>query len=276
MSIERAVSTRAAATIDRTRASIARVYDCALGGKDNFEVDREVIEKLTRVAPEIRQTAVDHRQFLIRVTRFIAQQTGIRQFLDLGSGLPTAENTHQAAQRIAPDTRVVYVDNDPSVVAHGRALLEENELTRFAEADLTRPEDVLADPVVRELIDFSQPLALLQMGTLHHYVGERPCADIMRTYIDALPSGSYVALSHFYDPQDENSALARRMEQVYLNSPMGSGVFRTEEQILAMLPGLELIDPGFSVVSDWWPDGPRLQPLSPAQKCLAGAVGRKP
>lgn len=276
MSIERAVSPRAAATIDRTRASIARVYDCALGGKDNFEVDREVIEKLTRVAPEIRQTAVDHRQFLIRVTRFIAQQTGIRQFLDLGSGLPTAENTHQAAQRIAPDTRVVYVDNDPTVVAHGRALLEENELTRFAEADLTRPEDVLADPVVRELIDFSQPLALLQMGTLHHYVGERPCADIMQTYIDALPSGSYVALSHFYDPQDENSALARRMEQVYLNSPMGSGVFRTEEQILAMLPGLELIDPGFSVVSDWWPDGPRLQPLSPAQKCLAGAVGRKP
>ncbi|WP_433800609.1 SAM-dependent methyltransferase [Actinomycetospora sp. CA-084318] len=276
MSIERPASPRAAATIDRTRASIARVYDCALGGKDNFEVDREVVEKLKTVAPEIEQFTVDHRQFLIRVTRFIAGQTGIRQFLDLGSGLPTAENTHQAAQRIAPDARVVYVDNDPSVVAHGRALLEENELTRFSPADLTQPEEVLADPIVRELIDFSQPLALLQLGTLHHYVGARPPADIMQTYVDALPSGSYVALSHFYDPQDENSELARRMEEVFVHSPLGSGVFRTRDEILGMLPGLELVEPGFSLLVDWWPDGPRMQDLLPAQKCLAGAVGRKP
>ncbi|WP_018330626.1 SAM-dependent methyltransferase [Actinomycetospora chiangmaiensis] len=276
MSIERTASPRAAATIDRTRASIARVYDCALGGKDNFEVDREVVEKLKTVAPEIEQFTVDHRQFLIRVTRFIAQQTGIRQFLDLGSGLPTAENTHQAAQRIAPETRVVYVDNDPSVVAHGRALLEENELTRFSPADLTKPEEVLADPIVRELIDFDEPLALLQLGTLHHYVGERPPADIMATYVDALPSGSYVALSHFYDPQDENSELARRMENIFVHSPLGSGVFRTKDEILGMLPGLELVDPGFSLLVDWWPDGPRLRDLLPAQKCLAGAVGRKP
>ncbi|MEJ2869828.1 SAM-dependent methyltransferase [Actinomycetospora sp. OC33-EN08] len=276
MSIERPASPKAPATIDRTRASIARVYDCALGGKDNFEADREVVEKLKLVAPEVEQFTVDHRQFLIRVTRFIAGQTGIRQFLDLGSGLPTAENTHQAAQRIAPESRVVYVDNDPSVVAHGRALLEENELTRFSPADLTKPEEVLADPIVRDLLDFGQPLALLQLGTLHHYVGERPPADIMKTYIDALPSGSYVALSHFYDPQDENSALARRMEDVFVHSPLGSGVFRTQDEILEMMAGLELVPPGFSLVSEWWPDGPRLNPLSPAQKCLAGVVGRKP
>src|SRR4051812_48721261 len=148
------------------------------------------------------------RRWLVRVTRFLAREAGIDQFLDLGSGLPTAENTHQAAQRINPDVRVVYVDNDPSVVAHGRALLEENELTRFSPADLTDPDEVLSDPAVREHLDWDRPIALLQLGTLHHYVGDVPPAAIMQRYIDALPMGSYVALSHFLDPQDEDSALA--------------------------------------------------------------------
>ena len=114
------VSSHSPAYIDPTKASIARVYDCALGGKDNYEADREVVERLRQVAPEIEQFTVDHRQFLVRVTRFITAQTGVTQFLDLGSGLPTAENTHQAAQRINPEARVVYVDNDPTVVAHGQ------------------------------------------------------------------------------------------------------------------------------------------------------------
>ena len=275
MSIERPTSPKPPATIDRTRASIARVYDCALGGKDNFEADREVIDKLRAVAPEVGQMATDHRQFLIRVVRFITSQTGIDQFLDLGSGLPTAENTHQAAQRINPDVRVVYVDNDPSVVAHGRALLEENELTRFSPADLTDPDEVLSDPAVREHLDWTRPIALLQLGTLQHYVGDIAPGAIMQRYVDALPSGSYVALSHFLDPQDEDSELARRMEQTFVSSPLGSGVFRTRPEILEMLPGLELVPPGLSLVSEWWPDGPRLTPLVPAQRCLAGAVGRK-
>ncbi len=263
-------------SVDRTKASIARVYDCALGGKDNYEVDREVVEKLRQVAPEITQFTIDHRQFLIRVARFLTGEAELDQFLDLGSGLPTAENTHQVAQRINPKTRVVYVDNDPSVVAHGRALLEENELSRFSAADLTNPDAVLSDPVVSGHLDFTRPIGLLQLGTLHHHVGEPAPAEIMQRYIDALPSGSYVALSHFYDPQDENSELARRMEAVFVHSPLGSGVFRTKSEILAMLPGLELIDPGFSLLVDWWPDGPRLKPYLPSQRCLAGAVGRKP
>lgn len=275
MSIERPASPKAPATIDRSRASIARVYDCALGGKDNFEADREVIDKLRAVAPEVGQMATDHRQFLIRVVRFITSQTGIDQFLDLGSGLPTAENTHQAAQRINPDVRVVYVDNDPSVVAHGRALLEENELTRFSPADLTNPDEVLSDPAVREHLDWNRPIALLQLGTLQHYVGDVPPSTIMKRYVDALPEGSYVALSHFLDPEDEDSELARRMEATFVHSPLGSGVFRTRDEILAMLPGLDLVAPGLSLVSEWWPDGPRLTPLSPAQRCLVGAVGRK-
>lgn len=262
--------------IDRTQASIARVYDCALGGKDNFEIDREVVEKLRQVAPEISEFTVDHRQFLIRVTRFLADEADISQFLDLGSGLPTSENTHQVAQRVNPDTRVVYVDNDPSVVAHGRALLEENELTRFSAADLTDPDSVLSDPVISQHLDFTEPIGLLQLGTLHHHVGEPTPVEIMQRYIDVLPSGSYVALSHFYDPEDDDSELARRMEDVFVHSPLGSGVFRTKSEILAMLPGLELIEPGFSRLVDWWPDGPRLKPYLPSQRCLAGAVARKP
>ncbi|MCD2191844.1 SAM-dependent methyltransferase [Actinomycetospora endophytica] len=264
------------ASVDRNRASIARVYDTALGGKDNFEVDREVVEKLRQVAPEISQFTVDHRQFLIRVTRFLTGQAGISQFLDLGSGLPTAENTHQAAHQINPKANVVYVDNDPSVVAHGRALLEDNDRTWFSAVDLTDADAVLTDPVITEHIDFTQPIGLLQLGTLHHHVGEPTPVEIMQSYIDALPSGSYVALSHFYDPEDENSELARRMENVFVHSPLGSGVFRTKSEILAMMPGLELVEPGFSQLVDWWPSGPRLQPYLPSQRCLAGAVGRKP
>ena len=253
--------------IDTSKASIARVYDYALGGKDNYPVDRDVIERVRVVAPEVEQFGRDNRDFLIRVTRFLAGQAGIDQFLDCGSGLPTAENTHQAAQRVRPEAKVVYVDNDPEVVAHGRALLEENEHTFFCSADIFDPGSVLTDPVVTRNLDFDRPMALFQLGTLHHYdeTGRRSCVEIMKEYIDALAPGSYVALGHFFDPEDENTALARRMEDVFVHSPMGSGLFRTRAQLLAMLPGLELIEPGLSVAAEWWPDGPLLQELDPAR-----------
>ncbi|MEV0053732.1 SAM-dependent methyltransferase [Saccharopolyspora shandongensis] len=263
--------------IDTSKASIARVYDAFLGGKDNYEVDREVFRRVREVTPEAAQLAWDNRQFLIRVSRFLAAETGITQYLDCGSGLPTAENTHQVVQRIKPESRVVYVDNDPVVLAHGRALLEENSQTHFSPADIFEPARILQDEVVKRHLDFSEPVALFQLGTLHHYDGERPPADIMREYIDALPSGSYVAISHFLDPEtDEYSELARRMEQAFLHSPMGTGVFRTRTEIEAMFPGLELIDPGLVKCADWWPTGPRLDTLYPVQHCIAGAVARKP
>lgn len=265
------------AYIDTSKASIARVYDAFLNGKDNYDIDREVVRRVRAVAPEAGQMARDNREFLIRVTRFIASQTGITQFLDCGSGLPTAENTHQVAQRIQPEARVVYVDNDPVVLAHGRALLEENDQTHFVAADIFVPGDVLNNEVVREHLDFSQPIALFQLGTIHHYAGERSPADIMREYIDALPSGSYVAISHFLDPRTEElSPLARRLEQVFLHSPMGTGLFRTRAEIEAMFPGLELVPPGLTLCVDWWPDGPRIKPLDPVQNCIVGGVGRKP
>src|SRR6266540_6243231 len=132
--------------IDTSKASIARVYDAFLNGKDNYEIDRLVLRQVQAVAPEAAQLAWDNREFLIRVTRLIASQTGVTQYLDCGSGLPTAENTHQVAQRIAPDSRVVYIDNDPVVLAHGRALLEENDQTHFVSADIFKPVQVLHHP----------------------------------------------------------------------------------------------------------------------------------
>lgn len=264
--------------IDTTKASIARVYDAFLNGKDNYEIDREVLRRVQQVAPEAVRLGLDNRDFLIRVTRFIASQTGITQFLDCGSGLPTAENTHQVAQRIQPEARVVYIDNDPVVLAHGRALLEENDQTHFSAADIFEPHQILDDQIVRRYLDFSEPIALFQLGTLHHYDGERSPQDIMAEYIDALPSGSYVAISHFFDPQTtpELSELARKLEQVFLHSPMGSGWFRTRPEIEGMFPGLELVDPGLVACVDWWPDGPQIKPVEPIQRCIVGAVGRKP
>ncbi|MGH3788470.1 MAG: SAM-dependent methyltransferase [Pseudonocardiaceae bacterium] len=266
------------AYIDTTKASIARVYDAFLNGKDNYEIDREVLRRIQQVAPEACRLGVDNRNFLIRMTRFIASQTGIAQFLDCGSGLPTAENTHQVAQRIKPDARVVYIDNDPVVLAHGRALLEENDQTFFSAADIFEPGQVIHDKVVRKHLDFSEPIALFQLGTLHHYDGARSPQSIMAEYIDALPSGSYVAISHFFDPEtsSELTELARKMEQIFLHSPMGSGIFRTRAEIEGMFGDLELVDPGLVRCADWWPDGPRLKPLDPVQHCIVGAVGRKP
>ncbi|GAA1295386.1 SAM-dependent methyltransferase [Pseudonocardia aurantiaca] len=262
--------------IDVSKASVARVYNAFLNGKDNYEIDREVLRRIQQVAPEATQLGWDNREFLIRATRFIASQTGITQYLDCGAGLPTAENTHEVVQRIEPDARVIYVDNDPVVLAHGRALLEENDRTHLVDADIFRPRQVLENEVVRKYLDFTEPMALYQCGTMHHYTGDR-YAEIMQEYIDALPSGSYVALSHFYDPEsDEFSALARRLEEVFLHSTMGSGSFRTREQIESMLPGLEIVSPGLVLCAEWWPDGPRVKPLAPIQRCIVGAVGRKP
>jgi hypothetical protein len=264
-----------------TRASIARVYDAALGGTDNFEIDRQVLAQVREVAPEVNDLAWSNRKFLARVVRFLADQGGIRQFLDCGSGLPTAENTHQIARRIDASTRVVYVDNDPAVLAQGGALLTDDDLSHVVAADIFQPDQVLGDETVRTHLDFSIPLALLQVGTLHHYVADDG-AELMRRYIGALPSGSFVVVAHFFDPEtDELSPLARRMEEMFLHSPMHSGVFRTRTQITEFLPALDIVPPGpgrageLELCDLWWPDGPKLRPLNEVERCIAAVVGRK-
>lgn len=167
------------------------------------------------------------------------------------------------------------MDNDPVVLAHGRALLEENERTRFIAADIFEPEAILAHPEVTEFLDWTKPIALIQAGTLHHYLGD-DAAQLMKTYVAALPAGSYTVISHFLDPQTkEHSEIARKMEERFTHSPMGSGVFRTWDQLRAMFPDQEMVDPGLVLADDWWPDGPRVKPLNQVQECIAGAIGRK-
>ncbi|TCJ97006.1 SAM-dependent methyltransferase [Nocardia alba] len=261
--------------VDTTRASIARVYDAALNGKDNYDVDRAVLDQVRTVAPQVNDLAWANRDFLIRACRFLAR-AGIDQFLDLGSGLPTAENTHQVVQRVNPESKVVYVDNDPSVLVHAQALLASNSRTRIAEADIFRPLSVLGNETVRRELDFTRPLALFHIGTLHHYLGDDAPA-LMQTYIDALPSGSFVAIAHFHDPETaEYSDLARKMEEKFIHSPMGSGRFRTRDEIQAMFGTLDMVEPGLVRCDDWWSDGPHLTPLSDVRNCIVGGVGRKP
>ncbi|TDW69951.1 SAM-dependent methyltransferase [Kribbella pratensis] len=261
--------------VDTSRASIARVYDAFLGGKDNFEVDREVLRGVQAAAPQAQDLAWSNRNFLIRACRFLAGQAGITQYLDCGSGLPTAENTHQVVQRIQPEARVLYIDNDPVVLAHGRALLEENENTLFVSADIFDPDEVLSKPEVRDFLDFSQPIAVVQAGTLHHYIGTEG-AQIMQKYVDAVVPGSYTVISHFYNPETpEHSEVARKMEEKFIHSPMGSGRFRTRKELMEFFPDQELVAPGLVLCDDWWPDGPRLKPLNQVEECIVGGVGRK-
>ena len=263
--------------VDPTRASIARVYDAFLNGKDNYAIDRAVLAQVQERMPSAQELAFENRGFLTRACRFLILETGIDQFLDLGSGLPTSENVHQVVQRVKADAEVVYVDNDPVVLAHGRALLEENEHSHFFAEDIFEPKSILANEEISRRIDFNRPLALVQSGTLHHYSGPHDGpAQIMREYISALPSGSYVVISHFLDPENEFSSTAREAEQAFLHSPLGSCTFRTHAELLELFDGLEIVEPGLVRCADWWPDGPRLRPLTAAQRCIAGAVARKP
>jgi SAM-dependent methyltransferase len=267
--------------VDPDRPSIARIYDGFLGGNNFYEVDRVVMEKIRDAVPEAVDIARGNRGFHNRALRMLAAQTEIRQFVDCGSGLPTAENTHQIVQRIDKDHTVVYIDNDPVVLAHGRALLVENDFTHMVEADIFKPEAVLGNEDVRRHIDFSEPVALLHVGTMHHFEGDG-AVEVMQEYIDALAPGSYVVLSHFFDPEvPELTTIAKRIENILTQGPLGAGRFRTRVEIEAMLPGLEFLQPnatsapGLAVCDEWWPDGPRLTPLSGSAKCVAGIVGVK-
>jgi hypothetical protein len=264
--------------IDPTKPSVARVYDCFLGGKDNYEVDRAVFEQVNAVAPQMATLALTQRAWLGRVTRFLATSAGIDQFLDVGAGLPSAENTHQAAQRLNRSARVVYVDNDPVVLAHGRVILEENDFTHLVDADLTRPDEVFNHPSVRKYLDLEQPVALIQSSTMHHVPDTAQPEQIMQRYIELLPRGSYVVLSHFCDPEDDGpgTELARFVEDVFANGPMGSGYFRSRAQILALFGDLELVPPGLVRLRDWWPDGPPRQPATREDEVLLGGVAHKP
>ncbi|MGW0177826.1 SAM-dependent methyltransferase [Nocardia sp. NPDC003345] len=264
--------------VDTTRASIARVYDAGLGGKDNFEVDRRVLDAVREVAPGICGMSRRNRAWLRRVVRYLAGIVGVEQFLDAGAGLPTVGNTHEIAQLVNPWARVVYLDNDPMVSAHGRVLLETNEDTVYLRGDLTDPELAAPDSEVWRYLDPGRPVALILGAVLHHIEDAQAPRDIVARCAEALCPGSFVAITHFWDPGPgaADHALAREMERRFLERGLGTGWFRGREEIVSFFDGLEPVEPGVVPLDQWWPSGPARPPATREERLMLGGVARKP
>src|SRR5215469_16468587 len=192
------------ADFDITRPNVARVYNYLIGGKDHYRVDRAAGDALIAQEPDALISGLEHRAFLGRAVRYMTAEAGIRQFIDVGSGLPSADNTHEIAQRVARDARVVYVDNDQVAVNHGKALIGVTETTRFIKGDVRDPGQILDHHSVRELIDFSQPVGVLVLSLLHHIADSEDPDGIARTFRDALAPDSHLVITHFCNPGAEN------------------------------------------------------------------------
>jgi hypothetical protein len=249
---------------------IARVYDYWLGGKDNFAADRKVGDETMAAWPAIPQGVRGVRAYLGRVVRYLAADAGIRQFLDIGTGIPAANNTHEVAQSAAPDARVVYVDNDPIVLAHARALLVGTTApTAYIDADARDMDRIVAEAA--RLLDFSQPVAVMFISLLHLIPDDDDPTGIVATAMNAVPSGSYLALSHMAsDIMPERTADIRDR----LNSAMPEQhTFRPRDQVSALFTGLNLVEPGVVRIPEWRPDSPE-DVSNPAPQW--GGVARKP
>ncbi|GGK78998.1 hypothetical protein Ppa06_40550 [Planomonospora parontospora subsp. parontospora] len=256
--------------IDTSKPSIARVYDAFLGGKDNFAADRAVAAEGMRHFPDRGEGARQNRAMLFRGVRFMAEQ-GIDQFLDIGSGLPTMDNTHSVAQRVNPGAKVVYVDNDPIVLAHARALLQTNDDTRVITADMRRPDTILRHPQIEGFLDLSRPIGLLMVAVVHHLGDAEDPHGLVDRYKAALAPGSYLQLTHFCSCAPE----VRALEGVLLKM-LGTGRARDMPEILGFFDGLELVEPGVVHLPEWRPGQPVRTPLGLGGICIAGGVGRKP
>jgi hypothetical protein len=266
---------RTASEIDVSRPHAARMYDYFLGGKDHFEADRVTAEKALRSWSAVRTGVRENRAFLGRAVRFLVEEAGIRQFLDIGTGLPSANNVHEVAQSVAPESRVVYVDNDPIVLAHAKALLTGTTQgrTAFIHADLRDPEKILTHPTTREVLDFDQPLALLLVAVLHFVPDSENPAPIVRTLVDALPSGSYVVSSHVTPEHDPESV--HGLEESYCTAGVPAQARPMEDFVQLVFDGLEIVDPGVEVVSEWRPDSSGPRPTA-VEVSNYGGVARKP
>lgn len=239
---------------DTTTASSARVYDWWLGGDHNFLADRDAARAMIAVHPATRACARQNRAFLGRAVRYLAADAGIRQFLDIGSGIPTARNVHQVAQETAPGARVVYVDNDEVAVGHSRLLLKDNPDAAVVRADLRDPAAILDAPETRRLIDFTRPVGLLLAAVLHFVSDSDDPPRILATLRGALAPGSYLVISHgCRDVRPQISAVA---ENVYGSRVNAQPALRTREEIARFFDGFTLVDPGLVWVADWRPDDP--------------------
>jgi len=250
----------------------ARRYNYWLGGKDNFAADRESGDLLAKSYPAARIAARANRAFLRRAVRHLAADAGIRQFLDIGTGLPTADNTHEVAQRVAPDARIVYVDNDPMVMAHARALLTSTPdgETRYIEEDLRNPEKILAQA---SILDLSRPVGLILVAVVHFLPSQEQATEIVHTLLDALPSGSHLVMScattDFLTPElkaNWDESLRTGRSDVYP---------RTRAEFDEFFAGLEVVDPGVVAVSEWRPAADEDEQATPVEASIFGAVGVK-
>ncbi|WP_329132256.1 SAM-dependent methyltransferase [Streptomyces sp. NBC_01476] len=257
--------------VDPAKASVARMYDAMLGGENNFAIDREAVAAFTGIDPQVRALARANRAFLGRAVRFLVD-AGVRQFIDLGSGIPTQGNVHEVAQAIAPGTRVIYVDNDPVAVAHSVSLLADNPDADIVSADIRRPADVLDSPQVRGLIDFDQPVALLMITILHFITADEDPAGLVAAYRDGLPTGSWLALSHATDQDRPGTAAA--VGQLYRSKATSPVTARSYEQISGLFTGYELVDPGLVYVPLWRPDSEDEVPDKPEEFWVYAGVGR--
>jgi len=253
----------------------ARRYNYWLGGKDNFAADRESGDLLAKSYPAARIAARANRAFLGRAVRYLAAEAGLRQFLDIGTGLPTAENTHQVAQRVAPESRIVYIDNDPMVMAHARALLTSTPAgrTAYLEADLTDPDRILADPVLRQTLDLTRPVGLMLIAVLHFVHGHGAAKPIVQRLLDALPAGSYLVATHA--TPDFGTPEQQALYQQILDQGKTDVWIRPKAEFADIFDGLELVDPGVVPASEWRPaPGEEIPDRSDIN--VWTAVGRKP
>jgi O-methyltransferase involved in polyketide biosynthesis len=256
---------------DTSVPHIARVYDYWLGGKDNFAADRELGEQTLQAYPNLVFSVRANRAFLARAVRFLAGEAGIRQFLDIGTGIPTANNTHEVAQRIAPEARIVYVDNDPIVLSHARALLKSSKqgACAYLEADLRDPDAILA--AAAGTLDFSQPVAIMLIAVMHFIGDDAQASAIISRLTAACVPGSYMVISHVGGDidTDQQTEMVRRLNQ----SVAEKATMRDRAGVTRLFDGLELLAPGVVRVSDWRPNSD-LEAARPTG--LWGGVGRKP
>jgi S-adenosyl methyltransferase len=252
--------------------SPARIYDYLLGGKDNYPADRRAGDEIATHLPNIRQAFGWNRTFLRRAVHFLVAEAGIRQLIDIGTGLPAAGNVHDVSAQADPATRIVYVDNDPVVLAHGRSMLHGVPNTVIIEHDLRSPAAILADPELRRLIDFSEPVAILLVAVLHFISDDDDPADIIRQLLAPFPPGSYLALSH---ATADGTPAINDAAKVYDGATAQAHV-RRRDDVLALVRGLDLVEPGMVWTPEWRPEPGAERPPHPEEFFYYALVARKP
>ncbi|GAB3457315.1 SAM-dependent methyltransferase [Actinophytocola sediminis] len=235
-------------SVDLEKPSAARAYDYVLGGNHNFAVDREFVERMLAAQPEAKRFAFMNRAFMRRAVLFMANQ-GVRQFLDLGSGIPTVGNAHEIAQSVDPGAKVVYVDNEHVAVAHSQLILEDNENAAMVHADITKPLLVLQDQTTRELLDFGQPIGILAITIGHYILDEYDPRAVFATYRDAVVPGSYLAITHLTNDFLDMSKVTEGMKQ-----SQNAVVTRDRDEVTELFGDFELVEPGLVTTSQWRPE----------------------